>query len=527
MGKKHIKIDSVAYHVEALINQMSEGLFEKRNIMSLAFLSAIAGESIFLLGPPGTAKSMVARRLKLAFKDAEAFEYLMSRFSVPDEVFGPVSISKLKDYDIYERKTKGYLPSASIVFLDEIWKASPAILNSLLTAINEKTYRNGDSIIRLPMKALISASNELPEEDEGLGALWDRFLVRITSGCIDSEATFYEMVRQQKNIEPVIDEALTIDEEKLGEWQREICEVEISDDVCRTITTIRKSMKTASKDEKVDAMDYYISDRRWKKCFHLMQTSAFLNGRNNINSSDILILCHCLWNKEETQDVVKDIVVDCITKKYIDQVAKIEYELSATIDITEQLNNNTSNIDITTQPKLRLWNYMYYEVSSYPQKRCLISKFAFESLQVDKQIEALIYDDTNRVNTCVIFIPQQMNNSYSALQCKTVKICKKSDGKIIIDNCMYYLVTERSVTINSLINDIEESNDMKESRNKKLEDLRKQVLQLKADIEPMRATIDNNIFVSSDIKKYAKTITKKTLVKIEATEIRILNATTL
>ena len=184
--------------INKLLKRMSESVYEKEHIISLALLSAIAGESIFLLGPPGTAKSMVARRLKLIFSHKKCFEYLMSRFSTPDEIFGPVSISKLKSEDVYERSVEGYLPTATVVFLDEIWKAGPAIQNALLTAINERIYQNGTNTIHLPMKTLIAASNELPKEDEGLEALWDRFLVRVVSNCISNEKTFYKMLRQQE-----------------------------------------------------------------------------------------------------------------------------------------------------------------------------------------------------------------------------------------------------------------------------------------------------------------------------------------
>lgn len=153
-------------HIRQLIEWMSQGVYEKEQIIAVALLCAVAGENMFLLGPPGTAKSMVASRLKMVFKDGKSFDYLMSRFSTPDAIFGPISISRLMNNDRYERLTAGYLPEADVVFLDEIWKAGPSIQNTLLTVINEHIFHNGGQIMHTPMKVLIAASNELPAKDE-------------------------------------------------------------------------------------------------------------------------------------------------------------------------------------------------------------------------------------------------------------------------------------------------------------------------------------------------------------------------
>ncbi len=315
--------------IQSILRQIGEGVYEKDAELALSLLAAIAGESVILLGPPGVAKSMVARRLKLAFAHARSFEYLMSRFSTPDEIFGPVSIQRLKSDDVYQRCVEGYLPTADVVFLDEIWKAGPAIQNTLLTVINEKVYLNGNQLMQLPLKLLIGASNELPVQGEGLEALWDRFLIRLVSQPIQNEESFYRMVDPagtvEQDLKPVGD---AISEEEYADWLKQVAGIMVPREVLLAITHIRKGLKDVAIEGQDVHRSIYVSDRRWKKIVHLMCASAFVHDRSEVNPSDLQLAIHCLWNEPDELPSIGRIVADAIFRPYLTRLDILQRQVS-------------------------------------------------------------------------------------------------------------------------------------------------------------------------------------------------------
>ena len=346
-----------------LLREMNRGIYEKETEISLSLLAALAGESIILLGPPGVAKSMVARQLKNAFRDAHSFEYLMSRFSTPDEIFGPVSIQKLKSSDTYERAVDGYLPTADVVFLDEIWKAGPAIQNTLLTVINEKIFRNGNREMHLPLKLLVAASNELPAKGEGLEALWDRFVIRIESRPIKMEKNFRAMLLEVKDSLEVKSEERrvkkqsstaegkvnstdlfedTISDEQIGadvsissaeyaEWSQAIDKIGVKEEVLDAISRIRKALRAVNVDEAAERRNIYVSDRRWKNIVRLLRTSAFMQDREEVDICDLLPIYHCLWQEPEERDAIRSIVIRSLFAPFADKLVEMKKALAEDI----------------------------------------------------------------------------------------------------------------------------------------------------------------------------------------------------
>ncbi|MDR2467677.1 MAG: AAA family ATPase [Spirochaetaceae bacterium] len=358
----------ITQRIHALIDTLRIGIFDKDEALALAVLVSIAGESLFMLGPPGVAKSLIARRLKFAWHESSVFEYLMNRFSTPDEIFGPVSLSKLKNEDSYERNVNGYLPTADIVFLDEIWKAGPAIQNALLTVLNERIYKNGERELSVPLKTLIAASNALPAPDEGLDALWDRFLVRLKIGGIRKDADFLAMLTAPDDgaADPV-PASLKIHPGEAAAWHEQAASIRLSDMAQRLIVDLHSTAPVSSDDTaaSTDAAAgkmFFISDRRWKKIVKLLQHAALVQGHNEVLLSDCLLIRHCVWMRENDSERVCDWVFQAVIRQAGGDAGSAGQLRAELTRLLEEIRAETRTIHDTREEVPRVYHDDFYRV---------------------------------------------------------------------------------------------------------------------------------------------------------------------
>lgn len=274
---------------------LNENFFDRETEIEALMIALLSRQHLLFIGPAGTGKSALSSMLGEMIEDSTYFQHLLTPFSTPEELFGVLSLKDLEQ-GIYKRNVEGMLPVANFAFIDEIFKANSAILNSLLTLINERVFYNNGVPIPSPLMSLVGSSNEYIESDEGLEALFDRFLLRFEVSYIRPDTDFIAMLKANRRFQF---KKLTLDE--LKTIQNKVKEVQFSEEIYLNIVKLRNKLA----DEGIRP-----SDRRFKQSLSIIQACAFLKGRMYVMKSDLDILKHVLWVTPEQREITNQIVSD-------------------------------------------------------------------------------------------------------------------------------------------------------------------------------------------------------------------------
>lgn len=332
--------------LSALVGEVSALYHERDEETNTIIISILAGQHTLLLGPPGTGKSAIVRELTSRITGGRYWEILLSRFTSPNEIFGPIDVGALAQGS-YRQLLDGHATTAHVAFLDEIFKCGPAALNSMLAYLNERVYHPaaGGDPIDCPLIAAVAASNELPE-DESTAALYDRILVRMEVDYLTGDDSFDALLRSAIELPDAAPSTRTTVE--LADLQRVIA---------REVPTVALggTVRTAIRDLRADLRHREIvsSDRRWKQAVRLLQASAWLDDREHVVLDDLVVLSHVLWDVPSNKAAVDRLVRG--------RVSPDDREMADVADQIDQLGRELDRqIAAGDVDAMREWAYDHY-----------------------------------------------------------------------------------------------------------------------------------------------------------------------
>jgi MoxR-like ATPase len=286
-------MSKVQAEIKNVEREMNDKFFERKDEVRGLLVGLVSRHHVLLLGDPGTGKSALTEELCSRI-NGSYFRWLMSRTSTPEELYGPISLKALEN-DSYRRVTTAKLPEAQIGFLDEIFKCNSAVLNSLLSILNERLFFNDGQAIKVPLQMVVGASNELPEDREELGALWDRFTLRYIPEYISDPRNFEAMLTGVSKVPTTT----YIDQQDLTTAQTEASMVDVSRLIPQVLVLRQKMVE----------MNIPVSDRRWKQSLDLIKANAWLEGRTQASDEDLEILAHSLWVEPNQRLQIRQLIM--------------------------------------------------------------------------------------------------------------------------------------------------------------------------------------------------------------------------